>query len=513
VSLASDTASMPAGPGGRHRVTAVVVSYNTREWLARCLDSLPDGCRQHDLEVIVLDNASVDGSADMVAERFPAVRLIRSDENLGFGRGVNAAAAEATGDYLVLVNPDGYLTSGAVDRLLAFALDHPEYIVCGGRTVTPDGELDPRSCWAAPSLWSLASSALMLSTLRPGSPLFDPEAMGDFRRDAPRPVDIVTGCLLLMALDDWRALGGFDERYFVYGEDADLCVRAAAETGRRCAITPDAVMVHSGGLSSDTTPAKLELLLKGRITFVFARWPGWRARTGRALIAGGVLTRTLAARAGMARGADWAEVWQRRRGWWNGFDTGRSEGGTTSAPHTGRSGLRTGRVRRGRFLRSLLDPRSYLHALRLLHYYHYTHVGETAKLRLGPDVRLAPNASFSNAERISIGARTRVGARTHLWAGDGTGHITIGSDCNFAPNCFVTASNYGTDAGTAFLDQEKQDADVVIGDDVWFGTGAVVVAGVTIGEGAVIAAGSVVTSDVPAGAIVGGVPARVIRTR
>ena len=290
-------------------------------------------------------------------------------------------------------------------------------------------------------------------------------------------------------------------------------MRATAETGRKCAITPDAVMVHSVGHSSDTTPAKLELLLKGRITFVLVQWPGWQAQAGRALIAGGVLTRTLAARAGIARGADWAELWRHRRRWWNGFDTVRADADTTGAAHTGRSGLRTGRVRQSRFLRSLLDPRSYLHALRLLHYYHYTHVGETKKLTLGADVRLAPNASFANAERIAIGARSRIGARTHLWAGEGTGRITIGSDCNFAPNCFVTASNYGIEAGTTILDQVKRDADVVIGDDVWFGTGAVVVAGVTIGDGAVVAAGSVVTSDVPSGAIVGGVPARVIRTR
>ncbi len=508
MSVAPQAAGTPAAQR-RRRVSVVVVSYNTRDWLGRCLGSLPDACRDHDLEVIVLDNASADGSADLVAQDFPDVRLIRNDENVGFGRAVNRAATEATGDFLLLVNPDGYLEPGAADHLVAFALDHPEYVICGGRTVTPDGDLDPRSCWAAPSLWSLTSSALMLSTLRPGSARFDPEAMGDFGRDEARAVDIVTGCLLLVRLDDWRALGGFDERYFMYGEDADLCLRATATTGRRCAVTPEAVMVHAVGLSSATTPAKHELLLKGRITFVLSRWAGWRGQAGRALLVGGVLTRTVAARAGVARGTNWHEVWRHRRRWWKGFDMPE----TATAAHTGRTNLRTGRVRQSRFLRSLLDPRSYVHALRLLHYFHYTHVGEVGKLTLGPEVRLAPNASFANAERITIGARTRVGARTHLWAGDDHGSIRIGSDCNFAPSCFVTASNYGIEAGEKILDQEKQDADVVIGDDVWFGTGAVVVAGVSIGDGAVVAAGSVVTADVPAGAIVGGVPAKVIRAR
>jgi acetyltransferase-like isoleucine patch superfamily enzyme len=121
--------------------------------------------------------------------------------------------------------------------------------------------------------------------------------------------------------------------------------------------------------------------------------------------------------------------------------------------------------------------------------------------------------SFANAERISIRARSRVGARCSLWAGDHGGAIRIGSDCNFAPQCFVTASNYGIEAGTPFLDQPKNDADIEIGDDVWLGTGVIVLAGVTIGSGTVVAAGSVVTRDLPPDVVAGGVPAKVLRPR
>lgn len=186
---------------------------------------------------------------------------------------------------------------------------------------------------------------------------------------------------------------------------------------------------------------------------------------------------------------------------------------TQVAVKTGRTTLRTGWVRRTRFLRSILDPRSYLHALRLVHYYHYSHVGEVRKITCGPGVRFAPNVSFANAERISIGAGSRIGARCHFWAGDIDGKIHIGEDCNFAPLCFVTASNYGIEAGARILDQPKQDADIHIGDDVWLGTGVIVLAGVTIGSGTVVAAGSVVTKDLPAGVVAAGVPARVIRDR
>jgi acetyltransferase-like isoleucine patch superfamily enzyme len=186
---------------------------------------------------------------------------------------------------------------------------------------------------------------------------------------------------------------------------------------------------------------------------------------------------------------------------------------STVKAKTGRNSLRMGWFRHARFLGSLLDPRSYLHAFKLLHYNHYTHVGQIGKLTLGREVRFAPNVSFANAERISIGDRTRVGARCHLWAGEIDGWIRIGSDCNFGPMCFLTASNYGIQKGTPFLDQPKQDANIEIGNDVWFGTGVTVLAGVKIGDGCVIAAGAVVTKDVPAGSISGGVPARVLRER
>jgi GT2 family glycosyltransferase len=305
-------------------VSVVVVSYNTRAWLARCLASIPAASPRHEVEVVVVDNASADGSADMVARDFPTVRLVRSDRNLGFGRAVNLGAAEAAGDYLLLLNPDGYLQPGALDNLVDFAEANPQHVICGGRTITPEGDFDPRSCWAAPSLWSLLCSALMLSTAWPRSPLFDPEAMGDYARDEVRTVDIVTGCLLLVAMADWRKLGGFDERYFVYGEDAELCLRAA-DTGRTCAITPDAVMVHAVGVSSETTAAKQKLLLAGRITLVRTHWPRWRGRLGGALIVGGVGLRAAVFRLRRGRGAHWQETWRERGTWRRGYPLPRAE--------------------------------------------------------------------------------------------------------------------------------------------------------------------------------------------
>lgn len=162
---------------------------------------------------------------------------------------------------------------------------------------------------------------------------------------------------------------------------------------------------------------------------------------------------------------------------------------------------------------SLIDPRVYLHALRVLHFYSYAHVTQVRKLRRGANVSFAPNVSFRNGERIIIGAGTHIGEYATIWAGNETGSITFGEKALLAPRVTITASNYGIVRGTPPMDQPKSEQDVVIGSGTWLGADVVVLAGVTIGDGAIIAAGAVVTKDVPANAIAGGVPAKVIGWR
>jgi acetyltransferase-like isoleucine patch superfamily enzyme len=162
---------------------------------------------------------------------------------------------------------------------------------------------------------------------------------------------------------------------------------------------------------------------------------------------------------------------------------------------------------------SLADVRTYLHGLRLAHFYAYSHVRQVKRLRRGPGVTFAPNVSFRNAERISIGAGTHIGEHSILWAGNSTSRVVLGEKCLLAPHCTLSASNYGLVQGTAVMDQPKQEEDIVLGRDVWLGAGVVVTAGVTIGDGAVVGAGAVVTGDLPAQSISAGVPAKVIGYR
>ena len=162
---------------------------------------------------------------------------------------------------------------------------------------------------------------------------------------------------------------------------------------------------------------------------------------------------------------------------------------------------------------SLLNVKTYLHGLRLAHFYSYSHVQQVAKLTRGSKVSFGPNVSFRNAERITLGAGTHIGERSLIWAGNTTGRITLGEKCLLAPNVTITASNYGIARGVPPMEQPKIEQDIVIGSGTWLGADVVVLAGVTIGDGAIIAAGAVVTKDVPADAIAGGVPAKVIGWR
>lgn len=170
-------------------------------------------------------------------------------------------------------------------------------------------------------------------------------------------------------------------------------------------------------------------------------------------------------------------------------------------------------VRAVRAARSLLDPRGLLHALKLLHYFGYTHYWERSKIEMGPGVKFPPNVSIVRGDLITIGAGSHIGARCHLWAGDQQARIEIGEHALFAPEVFITTTNYQTKPGIPVMDQPKDEASVKIGSMTWLGARVVVVAGVEIGDGCIVAAGSVVTKDLPPNTICAGVPAKVIGMR
>jgi len=322
-------------------LSVLIVSYNTRDLLRDCLRSVYEETRDLRFEVLVVDNASTDGSADMVAAEFPEVQLLRSSENLGFARANNRAAEHASGAYVLLLNPDTRVHDGALQRLVAFARRHPEHGLYGGRTLAADGEVDPSSCWGQPSLWSLLCFAAGLSTIFKRSRWLDPESLGRWPRDSVREVGVVTGCLCLAPRAVWDELGGFDDRYFMYGEDTDLSLRAR-RAGYRPVVTPDATVTHLVGASSARRAEKKVLVFRGIATLLRQRWSPLRRVPGLGLLAGGVALRALGSRLG-ARPADgkeagfWSEVWSRRGVWWPGYPEQGPGRGDTAAGR-GRAG-------------------------------------------------------------------------------------------------------------------------------------------------------------------------------
>lgn len=173
-------------------------------------------------------------------------------------------------------------------------------------------------------------------------------------------------------------------------------------------------------------------------------------------------------------------------------------------------------TRRRRYLGALasaLDPRAYLHGLRLLNHYNKTHVIPRRALNCGPHPAISPTAQFSHAARITLGARCHIGSGCILWAGPGHGEINAGNDLLLGPNVLITAANYRFRDGSPVASQAMQEQTVTLGHDVWVGAGAIILPGAHIGDGAIIAAGAVVRGDIPAMSVVAGVPARIVARR
>ncbi len=307
-------------------LSILVVSYNTKALTLEALRSLFRFPPPVNFEVIVLDNASSDSSFEAIHAEFPTLQAIAHPTNVGFAAANNLAAELVRGRRILLLNPDTITLENSHRALWAFAEREPWRGIWGGRTLFPDLTLNPTSCWRRMTLWSLFCGGVGLTHLFPRSALFSSEAYGDWKRDRVRDVDIVTGCFLLIDTSLWRGLGGFDPTFFMYAEEADLCLRAKAG-GARPGISPEAEIVHMGGMSEATGADKIVKTARGRVTMMRKHWNPLSAVIGRALLLLWSGLRYLGSRflsgrrdaPGAAR-EKWGDVWRRRREWLAGYD-------------------------------------------------------------------------------------------------------------------------------------------------------------------------------------------------
>lgn len=299
-------------------LTVVVLAYRSEPTIGGCLSSLPSGAQRPSadpltFEAVVVDNASPDGSVAAAIRAMPGARVERLPANLGFAAGVNAGLALARGRWVLLLNPDAHVAPGGLSALVDFAERHRDHRLYGGRTLTPEGAVDPRSCFGLPSLWSLLCYSVGLTTLGRGNRLLDPESLGRWPRDTVRPVGALSGCFLLADTGFLRSIGGLDPAYFMYSEDIDLAVRARA-AGADPVFVPQAVAVHDAGGSS-TSVDKAVMVLRGKSTFLRRHWSPPRASLGVALLQAGVLLRAGLSVPARGRGAKWRAAWTRRAEW------------------------------------------------------------------------------------------------------------------------------------------------------------------------------------------------------
>jgi hypothetical protein len=209
------------------------------------------------MEIIVVDNASTDGSPDCVRDQFPHVRLILNDQNLGFAKANNLGIAQCTGHYVCLVNSDVKVLKDCLTQLVDCCERHPQVGMVGPRVIGGDGELQ-RSCRGFPGLWNMLCAALALDLAFPRVRMFGGYALPYWSHDTEATVDILSGCFWLIRREALNQVGLLDESFFMYGEDMDWC-RRFWESGWKLAFIPSAEAIHHGGASSANAPVRFHL--------------------------------------------------------------------------------------------------------------------------------------------------------------------------------------------------------------------------------------------------------------
>jgi N-acetylglucosaminyl-diphospho-decaprenol L-rhamnosyltransferase len=272
-------------------VSVVIVSYESRALLARCLAALAaDTARTATTEVIVVDQASGDGTAAWLAAEHPEVHLVALPENVGFGAGNNRGAEVASGRWLLLLNSDAYVRPGAIDELVRFAESRAAAGVVGPRLLWPDGRLQ-RSCRRFPTVFRIATEYLYLRKIAPRSRILNGFYYGEFAHDEAWRVDWVTGACLLVRRELFERLGGFDEAFFLYSEEVDLIYRAR-RLGAETWYDPAAEVEHEwGGTAGRSSALTLSEQARSHVRYLDKHVSRASAKRARSVLLAGLRLR------------------------------------------------------------------------------------------------------------------------------------------------------------------------------------------------------------------------------
>ena len=249
-------------------ISVIIINWNTKDLLRNCLASLSHFENDLKAEIIVTDNASEDGSREMVSSDFPGVTLHVNSSNLGFGAGNNRALPLATGRYILFLNSDTIVNPLALEKMVRYADKNPDIGILGPKLLNEDGSLQ-YSCRRYPQIAMAFFRNTPLGRLFPNNKYTNNYLMQDWDHSEPRDVDWVSGAALMIRRDLLNQIGSFDEEYYMYCEDVDLCWRANNATSGelftkkgvpsnwRVIYFPDAVIQHLIGKSSDQAPTRM----------------------------------------------------------------------------------------------------------------------------------------------------------------------------------------------------------------------------------------------------------------
>ena len=226
-------------------IAVCIINYNTRDLLRECLHSVRS---ENADELVVVDSASTDGSVEMLAVEFPSIPVIVLEKNVGFGAASNRGIEHCHSEHILLLNADTRMKPGALQSLNNYLAIHEQAAIVGPRILNPDGTLQT-SCFHYPTPFHIFLYASGLYQLIPQLPILKKRTLQKMSRQSPLPVPWILGAALTFRRDQIQLLGGFDERFFMYFEEVDLCYRLSSE-GRQIHFLPEAEIIHVGGAST-----------------------------------------------------------------------------------------------------------------------------------------------------------------------------------------------------------------------------------------------------------------------
>jgi GT2 family glycosyltransferase len=242
----------------RPDVSLIIVNWNTKDLVLKCIKSALETKAAFSQEIIVVDNASSDGSAEAIERDHPCVVSIKNDKNYGFARGNNIGIEKSKGRYVCLVNSDVQVLDRTIGYLIDYMDKNPRVGILGPKILWPDMTLQD-SCRKFPTLWTKLCETFALNRLFPKSAVFSGEHMQFFTHDQVKRVDSLAGCFMMIRQSALKEVGLFDEQYFIYSEEIDLCKRFRA-AGWNVVFLPEVSVVHHHAASTAKDPVRFALL-------------------------------------------------------------------------------------------------------------------------------------------------------------------------------------------------------------------------------------------------------------